>query len=313
MQKIKEIFQKQLIQQTKQILCFNNQVQTVPFLFTNHYCTNNFRLEIEQQNQSKNTFLKLVSEKAEIQEEMQRLNNFLNILPNDVVLPQLTDFSLRNFSLSYNSTQLMFFKFFTQNPYSKEIFNVNFFNEEKQLQFTSQLVFSTVPIFQDQTLTFYELEKNIVEIKIDVGECLRQCSSHQLFLTSSHEQISLSLQQNFLVAKFQTPPAQSTLKFSVSLYEFESKDNLLQNIVITVIPMQSIELLPEPGIRKQFDLVIPSEINRQVKIHSSSKNVEFPQQVFNLSHSAYNKISGKVTVLTEEAEKIILRVCDKET
>lgn len=36
--------------------------------------------------------------------------------------------------------------------------------------------------------------------------------------------------------------------------------------------------MPEPGIRKKFDLTMPSETHRRIKLFSSNMNVSFPLQ-----------------------------------
>ena len=78
--------------------------------------------------------------------------------------------------------------------------------------------------------------------------------------------------------------------------------------------MQTIELLPEPGIKKKFDLVIPSDVNRRVKVYSSEEGVNFSNNnQWNLLKSVYNKINGEFLVLKEDISKIILRVIDQDS
>ena len=78
--------------------------------------------------------------------------------------------------------------------------------------------------------------------------------------------------------------------------------------------MQTIELLPEPGIKKKFDLVIPSDVNRRVKVYSSEEGVNFSNNnQWNLLKSVYNKINGELLVLKEDISKIILRVIDQDS
>ena len=329
--KLKKIFMNSTSQKTNEILTISHKSHIIPFIFNNTYNEKVFKIQIQKEGQQEendnDTILEIIKNEEELLIHQSQLEENLSFLPNTYNLPEIQKFHHNTFSREFKTSGLLFFTFFTLNKYKQNIFFINFLDDNSQLIFSTKIIISTVPPFISRNLNFYELEKTSAEIKIDLKESLSKMikynkkiknnesqKKNKLFIISSLETISIELiQKDCLSIKTNTSYAPNIKTFNLFIYESPKKIKLLENIKINLYSLKTIELIPEPGISKGFELLIPSENNRLIKINSTSNIINFPKTHYSLTSTSFNKIIGNLIIFESVKKKVIVNIIDEYT